>query len=663
MDSMPPSPPSLAGATDAPGHDVLSNETYLKNMACLWNLDPALAYRIDDRGEPRDVAVERAKTGEPTASMLDAQGRRVYLHSRYNPVEEAGRLVDGVKIDGTYYYVLNGLGLGHHLKALFQRAQGEGAFLIFEPSLDVLAAAMFTVDLSPVFEAGKCMILTRIDKDFLHQRLETHGSTMTLGLQFVSHPPSERLAGPFHQQVRKAIQDYIAYARMSIVTVLANARITCKNIANNLPTYLTTPPIDGLRGRFGGLPAIVISAGPSLARNIDQLAALGDRAVLIAVQTMLKPLLRRGVRPHFVTTLDFHEISRSFFDGLSPADMGDLHLIAEPKATWHVLDRFAGTISVLDNEFARLCVGDALAARDGLPAGATVAHLSYYFANYLRCDPIIFVGQDLGYSDNVFYTPGVALHDTWRPELNRFNTIEMKEWERIVRRRSILRKIEDVHGQPIYTDETLFTYLQQFEKDFAAARSRIIDATEGGARKAGTEVMTLAEAAARYCTRPLPADCFAYPHQPGGNPVAKLQDGRDALTQRMDQIRTLRDHSRACTEVLHELQGLTHNPDAFNRKLARVDEIRALIHQHEDAYKMVNMIAQHAELRRHRADLDLKTVRGTEAERAKRQLVRDIEFTTAMTEAAEELLAILEEALQRVEAAIAARSHGEAQNR
>ena len=33
-----------------------------------------------------------------------------------------------------------------------------------------------------------------------------------------------------------------------------------------------------------------------------------------------------------------------------------------------------------------------------LPSGATVAHLAYYLAEHLGCDPIIFVGQDLGFS-------------------------------------------------------------------------------------------------------------------------------------------------------------------------------------------------------------------------------------------------------------------------
>jgi NAD(P)-dependent dehydrogenase (short-subunit alcohol dehydrogenase family) len=52
------------------------------------------------------------------------------------------------------------------------------------------------------------------------------------------------------------------------------------------------------------------------------------------------------------------------------------------------------------------------------------------------------------------------------------------EWERIIRMRSILRKVRDIHGQEIYSDDQLFTYLHQFEKDFAVSRARLIDAQE-----------------------------------------------------------------------------------------------------------------------------------------------------------------------------------------
>src|SRR5262249_40992508 len=109
------------------------------------------------------------------------------------------------------------------------------------------------------------------------------------------------------------------------------------------------------------------------------------------------------------------------------------------------------------------------------------------------------------------YTPGTSYEDVWQPELGRFCTLEMKQWEQIVRDRNILRKVPDHQGRPMYTEERLFTYLQHFERDFAKSKSRIIDATEGGALKRGSTPMSLRDALARFCTSPLAGSRANYP--------------------------------------------------------------------------------------------------------------------------------------------------------
>ncbi len=134
------------------------------------------------------------------------------------------------------------------------------------------------------------------------------------------------------------------------------------------------------------------------------------------------------------------------------------------------------------------------------PRALTVAHLSFYLARYMGCNPIVLVGQDLGFEGNVYYAPGTPIERAWSSELNRFNSMEMMEWQRIARMRSVLQKVPDIHGRKIFTDAQMFTYLQQFERDVAVTEATVIDATEGGARITGTKVVPLKEVIDRYCT-------------------------------------------------------------------------------------------------------------------------------------------------------------------
>ncbi len=625
---------------------AVGDKLFLHNMRALWRRDPQLALRVDAVRDDQRIPLEPTRSGVWTARVPTPDGATAYLHSRYDPVAEAERFAASVPIEDKYCFVVAGLGLGYHVRALSERLKGDGFILCSEPSIPLLATALTCTDLSEPIASNRLIILTDNDKTRLHSRLKDYNTLMMLGAQFVQHPPSMRIAESQHGVITKAIAEFVTYMRMTLVTLVSNSRITCKNIAMNLVNYVTTPPIDILRDRFTGNPAIVISAGPSLSRNIDQLGRLKGRVVLCAVQTTLMPLIQRGIVPDFVTSLDFHEMSRKFFEGVG--DLRGTHLVAEPKATWTVVDDYPGPVSLLDNNWARLLIGDELAGRDGLKAGATVAHLAFYLAVYLGCDPIIFVGQDLAFTGHVFYVPGVEIHQAWRSELNRFNTIEQKEWDRIARNRPILQRVRGAHGGELYTDELLFTYLEQFEKDIAEVPRRVINATEGGAVIRGTEMMTLREATQRFCTSPIDPERFAYRETTLWRDGSRLGVTRAELERR---VKELDDAVELCEELLallRELDGLTHDPLRFNRRLIRVDELRTKVYRESRAYRMVNAFAQLAELRRFSADRRINTSDAEDAERAKQQIARDIDFITGVRDGAVELRPILSDAVSRV---------------
>ncbi len=620
---------------------------FLKNMAQLWRVDPELAILLDEIDDDQRLPVEPTKSGHWTTAKSTPDGRRCYLASRYDPVKEAKTRIEAVPLEDKFCFFISGFGLGYDIQALHARLKGDAVIVVSEPSAPLVATALCCVDLSEAIASGRLVVLTSEDKRRLHHRLQPHSALMMLGAQFVNHPPSQQIDGKFHARVRALLTDFVTYMRMSVVTLVANSQITGRNVANNLATYLCTPPISIFQQSFRGRPAIIVSAGPSLRKNIHLLSDAKGRALICAVQTVLKPLLRRGVRPDFVTSLDYHEVSKQYFEGVD--DLADVHLIAEPKATWHVVDNYPGPVSLLDNDFAHLLVGKPLAGRAGLEAGATVAHLAFYFLRYLGCDPIIFVGQDLAYTGHVYYVPGVEMHQNWRSEINRYNTIEMREWERLVRSREILRKTQDVNGQEIYTDELLFTYLEQLEKDLAGAGMRVINATEGGARIRGTEELSLREALDRYCGEPLPAECFAYRRTVKWFDDSLLAPARAELEKRLEEVRAVRRICQETEKVLGELEGLTGNPERFNRRLARVDELRTRLNDSSRGYAIINATSQLSELRRFTADKKLAISGATGAERARRQIVRDLEFVQATEHGAKVAEEIIAGALERFE--------------
>jgi hypothetical protein len=637
----------------------IDDALYARNIGMLFRVDSRLAQRIDECELDGSVRVEPSRKGPPTACVVARDGDRpMYLYSRIDPASEAKRWAESVPVGDSLCYMVSGFGLGHHLKALRERLKGDAFFIVSEPNLQLIKLALGTVDLAGLFEQDRCVILTSPDKNDIQTRLEKHNTNLMLGAQFVSHSASDRVASEFQKQMRQLMKDHMTYCRMSLVTMVANSRITCQNVAQNLPRFLSTPPVDILRDRFAGYPAVLVAAGPSLRKNIDLLADLKGKAIIIAVQTTFKTLLEHGIEPDFVTSLDYHEMSKRFFEDI-PASV-KTHLVAEPKATWHVFDAYNGPVSMVGNKFARLCVGDQLAGRDYLKAGATVAHLALYAAVYMGCRPIALVGQDLGYTNHVYYSPGVAMHDIWRPELSRFHTIETKEWERLVRARQILIKAKDIHGQDMYSDEQLFTYLQQFEGDFAALEpGRVIDATEGGVRKANTLIMPLAEFIDTHCQQQIPASRFAYLDEQDWQDLSKLDQGEQALRKRLEEVAEMKQVCDDMLAILRQLPDLLETPDQFNRRLSEVDKLRVEVRRHAKTYELISAVSQMAELQRHSADARIGLADLDDRTRARRQLDRDTRFVEAVAEGADQLTQILEGALERFAEARSAATEGD----
>jgi hypothetical protein len=618
-------------------------QRYLVNLGVLYRRDPDLAARLDALPFTQAAQLEAARDGHATVRLTADDGREIYAHSRYRPLEEARRFVDTLPAPDNPTFFVSGLGIGYHLLEL-ERRFDRPALIVAEDNLGLIKAALCLHDFSALISDGRLILLTCADNRVLHARLSACNADLMLGFHFVTLPHTRRCQVRFHEQMRRLLTDFVSFARMQMVTLLKTARVTFKNIAFNLPSYLEHPGVETLEDQAAGYPAIVVAAGPSLARNLDQLGPLRERAVIIAVQTVLRLLRALDLTPHFVTSLDFHEVSAEFFRGVD--EVGDCILVAEPKATWHVLDMFGGGKRVLQHRFHEALLREHAPRRGGLRPGSTVAHLAFYLAQHLGCDPIIFVGQDLAFSEGMFYVPGSPIEKIWQPELNRFQTVEMKQWERVVRNRSILRNVKDIHGRDTYADDLLFTYREQFENDLSAAPQTVIQATEGGVPLAGTEVMSLREAARRYCTRPLPAGLFEERCDAAAD--ALKAGACAALEARIAELRLVQKIAREMNGLLERLETLVDRPAEFNRVIVRVDALRTLIHKYDEMYRLVVDVSAMAELRRYTADRRLGTPGTETTETARRRLRRDRDFVDSFIDGCEFLERVLPEALDRL---------------
>ena len=638
-------------------------EVFEKNMLVLSMTSPAAAARIraaapsgdvewidSDEASPGLVLLDPAVAADPFGLTPATERTGRVLASRRRPLAEAEKLASSVDLSSAAAACVHGFGAGYHCGALAERLGKMGALVCFEPDVALLRAVFERVDHTPWMNKTNFVLVTQSDDpSAITAAIRGVEAILGLGVRVVEHPQSRARLGGLSSKFGESFTRAMQSMRTSVMTTLVRAQASLQNVLMNADHYARSPGVGDLEGVCRGVPAVVVSAGPSLERNLHLLAEPGvrDRVVIIAAQTMLKPLLKGGIRPHFVCALDYHELSKRFYEGLSAADVEGVTLVVEPKANPAILDAFPGAIRCVKDGTLDAALGEDLAGeKAGVRPGATVAHLCAYLARHLGCDPLILIGQDLGFTDGQYYASGASIHEVWAGELGPMRTLEMFEWERIVRARSMLRKGEDVLGRPIYTDEQMAAYLSQFEVDFAEDEAKglmVIDATEGGVRKRHTAPMTLAEALdATARGAPVPVERL-------GCPAATDDPARrDRVAARLEtlsrQAMRVESLSRKASGILAKMLDPKATAARIDRLIGDVYKVRDEVRELEPCYGMVQHINQTGALRRFKADRAIEMETLDERGKQRRQIERDIDNVNWTGDAALELSDLLRDA-------------------
>lgn len=626
---------------------VNGTDTLCANLERLERTEPELARRLE-QAVPMELQWTSTPTGLAAACLVEGS-RQTWLCSKYDPATEADRLnstIDHAQHGGI---VMLGMGLGHHVARAAKKIDETTIMVVYEPNLSLMRAVFEHIDHTSWLGRSNILVCDdAMDRAGLTGRLEKFGGIMTQGTVLVTHPVSRRLEGPKLTEFGRTVTDVLAFCRTTVATTLVNMARTVHNVCLNIAQYAAGPTVNELYGAAKGCTAVCVGAGPSLAKNVHLLTdpSIRRNVIVISAQTTLKPLLDRGIRPDFVTALDYHEISARFYESL-PDDLADVTLVAEPKVNPNVLAKYPGPVRVTQNKFLDKLLGGLGRPIMPIQAGATVAHLSVYLAQHLGCDPIVLIGQDLGFSDGLYYCPGTAIHDVWEPELNAFNTLEMMEWQRIVRHRGALERTEDIHGRPIFTDEQMVTYLKQFERDFAVAKEAIIDASEGGVPKQHTQRMSLEEALRTHATQPTPV----IPPPPRGLNRRRLEDVRNLVKQRLEETSTIRQASVRTMPILRQM--LEHQRDRirFDRLYEQMQQNKRQVESLTVTFNLINDLNTIGAFRRARADRAIQHSGSESFEYQKRVIERDIDNIDWLVQACDEAMRIFGEALERIDMA------------
>jgi hypothetical protein len=426
--------------------------------------------------------------GLPTATFTTPDGHEYYLHSKYDPIAEAEHWVSTIPVQDRTLYVILGFGLGYHVKALLKKIPQNSSILVIESQAESLVPQMIEY-----FKSRK-------EKWFSDPRLQFHAyddpqafcfsvvstfiQTQAKTIKLITHIPSATMNKMFYSETAQSIQtEFTSILYSNLLSIERSVENNLTNLWCNLPTIWQNPSVDHLSGKWRGQPAIIVSAGPSLNNNILLLKKAKTHALIICVGTAAKALAKHNIEPDFIISIDPFEVNAKHFQEW---DTKKIPLIMYSKIARAIPEQYQG------EKFWLTMRGDdpiPLAPAKHQPffyIGGTVAFSALQFAYHVQADPVIFMGQDLAFADGLSHADGT----TFMQKVDEDSPPPDHLW------------VPGNKGVPVLTTPAMYKYLQFMQGVIAGQKNILhINATEGGARIDGMQVLTLAQALDLYCQR------------------------------------------------------------------------------------------------------------------------------------------------------------------
>jgi hypothetical protein len=227
-----------------------------------------------------------------------------------------------------------------------------------------------------------------------------------------------------------------------------------------------------------GLPAVIVGAGPSLDGRLPELAAIADRAVIIACAAAARPLAAAQIAPHVIVSVDPTEASAMHLLGLPSRSSwlvgeGSLH----PSA-FTAFDRRVFTFNLSDHHPWPWLRSVGL-KRGRIQTWGSSATSALDLALKMGCSPILFAGLDFAFTGGRPYCRGTTFEPLWAVQMGAGQTLDEICRASINRWPAVLEP--DAEGHQQRTAPHLVSFRNWMRQQIeAASHIRFMHVTPGG---------------------------------------------------------------------------------------------------------------------------------------------------------------------------------------
>ncbi|HEY3668107.1 MAG TPA: 6-hydroxymethylpterin diphosphokinase MptE-like protein, partial [Polyangiaceae bacterium] len=362
-----------------------------------------------------DDNVARSRLGEATLALVREAPRRasvIELADGTAALKEGDHVLGAVfdeeslleitqRAGNPMTFVVFGLGMGHTVRGL--RAQTSAKIVVFEPDPSIVRSYF---ESGPSDLAEVPILCTLHELNQVWPRLSNGKQSVTL----LNTPGYTELFPEQAQSLREALGQLVQRGSVNDATHRLRGRVWIQDVLANLDLLCEHPTFLALAGKYRGVPAFIVGAGPSLSKNGKRLAEATKKGIVFALNSSARALDKYGVEPQVLACMESIDVSAlleqvSYIDRVVKAFSLTGHPRSLRVGKGPCLHVYEG-LSQLNGPLVPL-LGHA-----GIPVSGSVSTLAFSLAQRLGCSPIVFVGQDLAYTDGKAYAPGTPYEES-----------------------------------------------------------------------------------------------------------------------------------------------------------------------------------------------------------------------------------------------------------
>lgn len=361
-----------------------------------------------------------------------------FLANRLNYIQEIDHLLntlDDIRYDSLIF--IFGLDTGEYLNYLKNIICENNKVIIFEPNKKIFQRFSKELD-------DKIQLVYFDEKVIKIIFSETINYKNINNVYFHSFGQYETIYKQEYDVLIEHLNAMLINASSQLSLAKRFKEVFLQNMIANLKILKDTTFIQSYYHKNLNIPALVISAGPSLDKNIQELLLFKEKLkdyFIITGSRTVGTLVKQGIIPDMIVSVDPIDANYDM--------MKDYLHLEVPLAFYEYSNRFLIKEYKGDRVFIPILLSttiESLSNLMGIYCGGSVSHSCIDIANMMGCSPIILVGQDLAYTNQKHHADSASF--TFDKQLLP----------------SLKLKVKDVFGNDILTSPTLDHFRRRLEE-------------------------------------------------------------------------------------------------------------------------------------------------------------------------------------------------------